>query len=254
MRGTQSDGYFTSAFVLLVLGALWFGACSGSSNSPNPGAVGGSGNNLGGLGGGAGYPPASTTSCTTDPLRTGITDQVNTDDYDCLILQLTQKYAEPDAMIFKAIIYVESRFQYDAVACTNLPCGVPTGWTAAEAQCFGLMQIVLACNPQTGDLGLDASGHPDLSRDFASSDWAGSIFNPAVNIERGIAGIADNRRQEKTRFTGCTEEQYTLMAIGDYNSYGSTQSCTTYNTSYDNLVLDRYRTYCTASGWSAHAY
>ena len=44
------------------------------------------------------------------------------------------------------------------------------------------------------------------------------------------------------------------MAIGDYNSYGSTTSCTNYNTTYDNLVLDAYRMYSTAAGYPAHAY
>ena len=35
-------------------------------------------------------------------------------------------------MVFKAQIYVESRFDNKAVACPNLPCGTPSGWTAAE--------------------------------------------------------------------------------------------------------------------------
>jgi hypothetical protein len=47
-------------------------------------------------------------------------------------------------MVFKAIIYVESRFDDTSVACPNLPCGTPSGWTAAESGCFGLMQVVPA--------------------------------------------------------------------------------------------------------------
>jgi len=193
-------------------------------------------------------------TCNPDPLKTGITDQAGTDAYDCLLLQATQKYNEPDAMIFKAIIYVESRFQIDAAACPNLPCGTPAGWSATESECFGLMQIVPACNPSPSDLGLLSNGHPNLTVDQSSMLWATSIFNPAVNIQRGVAGIADNRQQVMAQFPGCTEEQYTLMAIGNYNNYGSTKSCTTYNTSYDSVVLARYQTYCAASGWPPHPY
>jgi Transglycosylase SLT domain len=193
-------------------------------------------------------------TCNPDPLHTGITDQANTDAYDCLLLKYTQKYSEPDAMIFKAIIYVESRFQVDAAACLNLPCGTPSGWSAAESECFGLMQIVPACNPRPGDLGLLSNGHPNMTISEAQPLWGTSIFNPAINIERGIAGIADNRRQVVAQFPGCSEEQYTLMAVGNYNNYGSTTSCTTYNTGYDDAVLARYHTYCAASGWPPHSY
>jgi len=43
------------------------------------------------------------------------------------------------------------------------------------------------------------------------------------------------------------------MAIGNYNQYGSTKSCTSYNTDYDlGLVLPQYKKYCTASGWNPH--
>ena len=45
------------------------------------------------------------------------------------------------------------------------------------------------------------------------------------------------------------------MALGNYNSYGGTKSCTVYNTDYDNnLVLPQYQKYRTASGWSSRAY
>jgi hypothetical protein len=82
----------------------------------------------------------------------------------------------------------------------------------------------------------------------------GSLFNPDINVALGIAGIAGNRAQVKQMFAGCTEEQYTLMAVGNYNSYGSTQSCTQYNFDYDNLVLDAYRQYATAAGYPARSY
>jgi soluble lytic murein transglycosylase-like protein len=157
-------------------------------------------------------------------------------------------------MIIKSILYVESRFDRLSVACPNHPCAVPSGWTADESGCFGLMQIVPACGGSTVMASILANGHPDLEMDPAASDWAGSVFNPATNIDIGVAGIADNRAQVQAMFPGCTEEQYTLMAIGNYNSYGSTQSCTVYNTAYRDLVLAAYDMYVAASGYAAHPY
>ena len=196
-------------------------------------------------------------SCSPDSLHTGLTAQqtgVSVDAFDCAILEWTAKYDEPDPMIFKAIIYVESRFDDTSVACPNDPCGTPTGWTAAESGCYGLMQVVPACGDDPNDAGLMSNGQPNLSTDSTSSDWATSIFNPEVNIEIGISGVAGNRAQEMKKFPGCTTDQYTLMAVGDYNSYGSTKSCNEYNTAYDNPMLDAYKQYATAAGYSAHNY
>jgi hypothetical protein len=208
-----------------------------------------------GGGGGSGTPnPAS---CDTDPLRTGLTAEqtgVSVDAFDCAILDQTAKHGWTDAMIIKAIIYVESRFDNAAVACTNLPCGTPSGWTADESGCYGLMQVVLACGGTPNNAGLLPNGHPNLTKDTSSSNWAGSIFNPDVNIEVGLAGLAGNRDDVKNQFPGCTEDQYTMMAIGNYNSYGSTKSCTEYNADYDNLVLVAYQEYAAAAGYAAHSY
>jgi hypothetical protein len=60
--------------------------------------------------------------------------------------------------------------------------------------------------------------------------------------------------QVMAMFAGCTEEQYTLMALGNYASYGSTMSCTVYNTDYTNLVLDTYHMYAAAAGYPEHPY
>jgi hypothetical protein len=68
-----------------------------------------------------------------------------------------------------------------------------------------------------------------------------------VNVELGIAGIACNRAQAKAAFPGCTEDQYTMMAIGDFDSYGSTKGCTVSNFDYDTAVVDAYDTYWTRS-------
>jgi hypothetical protein len=45
-----------------------------------------------------------------------------------------------------------------------------------------------------------------------------------------------------------------MMAIGDYNSYGSTKSCTVYNTAYDDPLVVAYKQYATAAGYAAQAY
>jgi hypothetical protein len=56
------------------------------------------------------------------------------------------------------------------------------------------------------------------------------------------------------QFPGCTVDQYTMMAVGNYNSYGSTKSCTVYNTDYDGPVVTAYKQYAAAAGYPAHAY
>ena len=244
MRATPLPSSLLGVCCALLLG------CSVKSVPLYPGvdaATGGSGGAAGG--GGA--------SCSDDPLKTGLVAQqtgVSVDAFDCAILKWSAEYKEPDPMIFKAIIYVESRFDSTAVACPNLPCGTPSGWTAAESGCYGLMQIVPACGGSPQDAGLLPNGHPDLAKDSGSADWGSSVFNPDVNVRIGIAGVAGNRTQEEQKFAGCTEDQYTLMAIGDYNSYGSTKSCTVFNTAYDDSVLAAYKQYATAAGYAAHGY
>lgn len=195
--------------------------------------------------------------CEPDPLRTGITIEwsgISVDRYDCQILWHAEKYGEPDAMIFKAIVDIESNFEHDADGCDNLPCGIPEGWTEPECHCFGLMQIVPACSGSTADLGRLENGHPNLTTEPSMPGWATSIFNPEINIELGIRAVAGNRRRMMESFAGCTEEEYTLMAIGEYNSYGTTQSCTEINAEYVDAVLEAYHLYSAASGWPERAY
>jgi hypothetical protein len=235
---------------------LLLGGCS-SAKSGAGGSDAGSVNDGGSASEGGGGAVVDAGSCATDPLRTGLTAQqtgVSVDAFDCPILEWTAHYGEPDAMIFKAIIYVESRFDDTSVACTNDPCGTPSGWTTSESGCFGLMQIVPACGDDPGDAGLLPNGHPNLTTDSTSSGWAGSIFNPDVNIDIGISGVAGNRAQVKTQFPGCTEDQYTMMAVGNYNDYGSTTSCTQYNSAYDTAVIAAYQQYAAAAGYIPHPY
>jgi len=233
--------------VLLTLAVFAIGCSGGDEGGANPGPAD------------TGVPgdTASGITCTTDPLRTGLVAKqtgVSVDAFDCAILHFATKFAEPDPMIFKAIIYVESRFDKNSVACTNEPCGRPAGWTTAETGCYGLMQIVPACGPGPNGDGVLSNGHTNLVKDPSSSDWAKSVFNPDVNIEMGISGIAGNRAQVVKSFPGCTVDQYTMMALGNYASYGSTKSCTVYNIDYTKIVLDAYKEYSAAAGYAAHPY
>jgi hypothetical protein len=251
-RSSVSKREATLIAAALAASLLLSTGCKGSSESASAGGAGGSF-------------AVDAGTCSPDPLHTGLAPLFNgnsVDMDDCPILEFTAKYGEPDAMIFKAIIYVESRFQYDAVGCTgNSNCCPARGWTGPECGCLGSMQTGPWCNPSNlppgcsaSDLGVLADGHVDLETNPSAGDWANSVFNPAVNIDLGIAGIACNRAQAKAQFSGCTEDQYTMMAVGNFNSYGSTKSCTVYNFAYDSSVLDAYTMYSTAAGWPAHPY
>lgn len=196
-------------------------------------------------------------TCDVDPLKTGIVAEqtgVSADIADCSILKWADDYNEPDPMIIKAMIYGESRFDFAATGCPNLPCGTPPGWTDAESGCYGLMQVVPACGKIAGDVGFLSNGHPNLTLDPGAADFSGSVYNPDVNVHVGIAGFAGNRAEVKQLFPGCTEDQYTLGALGNLASHGSTTGCTSYNTDYINYILPAYYDYCTAAGYTPHIY
>jgi len=55
-------------------------------------------------------------------------------------------------------------------------------------------------------------------------------------------------------YPGCTEDQYTLMALSNYASHGSAQGCTIVNRSYLDYMLPSYFEYAMAAGYTAHAY
>jgi hypothetical protein len=195
--------------------------------------------------------------CDPDPLRADLPLLWNgnsVDAYDCPILEYTAKYDEPDAMIFKAMLYVESRFQYDAVGCTdNGPCCPEIGWSAAECACLGMMQNGPDCGATSG-LGLRSDGHPNMETNPDCAAFTNSVFNPVVNIEIGISRVSRNRARMMEDFPGCTEDQYTMMAVGEYQRYRSTQSCTAYNFGYDSAVLEAYNEYSAAAGWPTRPY
>jgi hypothetical protein len=195
--------------------------------------------------------------CDPDPLLTNLPplwNGLSVDIYDCPILEYTAQYGELDAMIFKAMIKVESNFEYDAVGCTgNGPCCPEIGWTAAECACLGVMQNGPECGATSGP-GLRSDGHPEMQTDPSCAEFGNSVFNPAVNIEIGISRFSSIRARMVQDFPGCTDDQYTMMAVGEYNSYGSTQSCTVFNFDYGRAVLEAYVSYSAAAGWPVHPY
>lgn len=232
---------------------------SGAPSSSLDGGVGASssssssgGSSSGGDGGGA-----SVGTCEQDPLKTGLTAQqtgVSVDAFDCEILTYADKAHEPDPMILKSLIYVESRFDATSVGCPNKPCGTPSGWSDAETGCYGLMQVVPACTSDIFAPGLLPNGHPNLTKDKNDVAYTNSLFNPNINVQIGVAGIAGNRDEVVKLFPGCTEEQYTMMAIGNLASHGSTKGCTQYNTDYTSLVLDAYARYSAAAKYPTKKY
>jgi len=77
---------------------------------------------------------------------------------------------------------------------------------------------------------------------------------PEVNIHIGVAGFSGNRKEVEQLFPGCTEDQYTLMALGNLASHGSTKGCNDYNRDYIDYILPGYQQYATAAHYPAHNY
>lgn len=216
--------------------------------------VGCSGSSTNGNDGGSMMNPGT---CDPDPLKTGIVAMqtgISADKFDCAVIKMSAKYNWPDPMLVKAVMYGESRFDQFSAGCTNNPCGTPMGWSSSETGCYGLMQVVPACNPKPTDPWILPNGHPNMTKDMSSSDWAHSVFNPDMNIEMGLKGLSGNRDDVKKMFSGCTEDQYTAMALGNYASYGSTKGCTQVNRQYLDYVLPAYKEYCAAAKYTAHTY
>jgi hypothetical protein len=247
-------------FAVAAALALFVAACSGSGDT----TTGGGGDAASSTSTSTSTSTSSSVStgagggdCASDPLTTGIVAMqtgVSADAFDCDVLSWSAHFGEPDPMLFKAVMYNESRFDEDAIACTNDPCGTPSGWTVDESGCYGLMQVVPACGGPLVQPCIGSNGQPDMEMDPSQADWATSVFNPSVNIEIGIGGLNDNRHQVEQQFPGCTTDQYTLMALGNYANYGSTMGCTQYNTDYVNLVLTTYFQYASAAGYAPHDY
>jgi Transglycosylase SLT domain len=203
----------------------------------------------------AGDNGGAVTTCDATTMCNGVRDSLHTcnpnqDAYDCMILALATTAAEPDPMIFKAQVALESNFDIEAIS-PDTPCGVKAGWTADESKSYGLMQLTPACGWLKK--ALLPNGHPNLERDETAADWATSVFNPTLNIEEGVRAIQVDRAEVKKNFAGCTEPQYTMMALAAFNQgTGAVSGCTTISPAgknYVTSVLTRYQLLARSSGY-----
>jgi len=194
-----------------------------------------------------GVPQCAADAGNPDPLHTC---NVSIDAYDCQILALAAEASEPDPMIFKAQVALESNFQVFAVS-PDSPCRSPAGWTDMESKSFGLMQLTPACGWLTGARLPD--GHPNMTQDMSSPEWAMSVFNPEVNVAEGIRAIVVGRAGVMKTYPGCTEVEYTKMALGAFNQGPrAVTGCNLMNpgaTTYVTRVLSNYFNLARSAGW-----
>ena len=132
------------------------------------------------------------------------------DQFDSYITNSSNRYGNFDKMVIKSVINHESNFDTFAIS-RDIPCGVPSGWTAQESRSFGLMQVTPACGELNGT-------RPNLTGDRNSPSWETSLFNPEYNIDQGVKSLSENLLLMKNKFPGCDSKQYMLMALGAYNS------------------------------------
>ena len=172
--------------------------------------------------------PAQDSTITTGNISIG--DPVY-DQFDSYIINATSDYGITHKMIVKSMIRQESDFDMFAVS-SDVPCGVPSGWTNYESKSFGLMQFTPGCAESNGN-------RPNLSTDKNSPNWATSWFNPQYNINQGVKSISDNLLLMKSKFARCSNEQYMLMAVGAYNSgEGAIYGCDLWNDRADEYITE----------------
>jgi soluble lytic murein transglycosylase-like protein len=164
--------------------------------------------------------PKENSTTTTDNISIGDPEQ---DQFDPYIINASNHYGITDKMMVKSLIKQESNFDPFAVS-SDIPCGVPQGWTDHESRSFGLTQVTPACLAGGG------GDKPNLTTDTNSPNWADSWFNPQYNIEQGVKSLSDSLSLMKSKFQGCSDEQYMLMALGAYNSgEGAIFGCGSWN-------------------------
>jgi hypothetical protein len=173
------------------------------------------------------------------------------DAYDCLILEMAEKYGHPDPRILKSQVEWESRFEVFNTS-EDSPCGIPKGWTDAESKSFGLLQVTPACGE--GGPALLPNGHPNLTKDSASSLWVTSIFNPELNLDLGVKAIQGALNYFRKRFPNCDPIQFPLMAAAGYvQNWDTVVGCGKYTdrlqNHYINAVLEIYRQFGQSRGW-----
>ncbi len=159
------------------------------------------------------------------------------DQFDSYIINASDRYAITDKLLVKSLIMQESSFNPFLISLDS-PCGVPNGWTEQESKSFGLTQVTPACGEAGGS-------RPNLTTDANSPNWVTSLFNPEFNINQGVKELSYNLFLMKSKFSGCSNEQYMLMALGAYNSgEDAIEGCDSWNDRADNYitnVTERYR-------------
>jgi soluble lytic murein transglycosylase-like protein len=160
------------------------------------------------------------------------------DQFDSYIISASNHYGIADKLMVKSLIMQESSFDVFTIS-SDSPCGVPDGWTDQESKSFGLTQVTPAC----GEVG---GTRPNLTTDKNLLNWPTSLFNPEFNINHGVKEVSDNLILMESKFSGCSNDQFMLMALGAYNSGDDAiEGCDSWNDRADNYitnVMERYRT------------
>ena len=160
------------------------------------------------------------------------------DQFDSYIINASDQYGITDKLLVKSLIMQESSFNPFTIS-SDIPCGVPDGWTEQESKSFGLTQVTPACGEAGGS-------RPNLTTDANSPNWATSMFNPEFNIEQGVKAVSDYLSLMKNKFPECTNEQHMLMAAGAYNSgEDAIEGCDSWNeraNNYITSVTEHHRT------------
>jgi soluble lytic murein transglycosylase-like protein len=153
------------------------------------------------------------------------------DQFDSYIINASDYYGITDKLMVKALIMQESSFNPFMIS-SDIPCGVPDGWTDHESRSFGLTQITPAC----GEVG---GSRPNLTTDTNSANWATSLFDPEFNINQGVSELSRMLSLMKNKFPDCSNEQYMLMALGAYNSgEGAITGCDSWNDRANNYITN----------------
>ena len=160
------------------------------------------------------------------------------DQFDSYIINASDHYGITDKLLVKSLIMQESSFNNFLIS-SDVPCGIPDGWTEQESKSFGLTQVTPAC-------GETDRTRPNLTTDANSPDWATSLFNPEFNVEQGVKAVSDYLSLMKSKFPECTNEQHMLMAAGAYNSgEDAIEGCDSWNeraNNYITAVTEHHRT------------
>ncbi|MDQ3835528.1 MAG: transglycosylase SLT domain-containing protein [Thermoproteota archaeon] len=160
------------------------------------------------------------------------------DQFDSFIINASSLYGIQDKLMLKSMIMQESHFDNFLISWDS-PCGIPDGWIEQESKSFGLTQVTPAC----GEVG---GTRPNLNTDKNSPNWTTSLFNAEYNINEGVKSLSDNLLLMKSKFPGCNNDQYMLMALGAYNSgEDAIEGCDSWSERADNYitsVTERHRT------------